>query len=114
MKVFFIIFVTLCFPSVFAGTGHFHPTQIVKCKSECTKDEVSAVAKKSLDHLALKGKIQTSWINVPLEKVEMKPFKKGPEWVLTFVDKNQPTNKQRLFVFITKKGWISGSNFTGE
>ncbi|MCK6596197.1 MAG: DUF6488 family protein [Bacteriovoracaceae bacterium] len=112
---FIALFISLfVLTQVNAGTGHFHPTQIVKCKSDCTQEEASAVATKSLEHLVTKGKIQKSWLTIPLEKVEMKQFKKGPEWVLTFVDKNQPTNKQRLFLFITMKGWLSGSNFTGE
>ncbi len=114
MKSLLFLSMFLLAQNVLSGTGHFHPTQIVKCTSECTKEDASSVASRSLNHLIQKGKIPNSWASVPLEKVEKKQFKKGPEWVLTFVDKTQAEGKQRLFVFITMKGWLSGSNFTGE
>lgn len=114
MKTLLILTVLSFSQIVLAGTGHFHPTQIVKCSAECTQEDATGVAAKSLDYLIQKGKVPSSWSAIPLEKVEKKQFKKGPEWVLTFVDKTQPANKQRLFVFITMKGWLSGSNYTGE
>lgn len=114
MKTLLILTVLSFSQIILAGTGHFHPKQIVKCNAECTQEEAAGVATKSLNHLIQKGKIPSSWASIPLEKTEKKQFKKGPEWVLTFVDKTQPANKQRLFVFITMKGWLSGSNYTGE
>lgn len=111
-----IVLVTLIFSQVsFASGGHYHPKQIIKCASECTEAEVKKVLPTALDTLAKAKEVRESWKQVPLEKLEKRPFKKGPEWVAIFFDKNQTeVARQRLYVFITLDGWLNGANNTGN
>ena len=115
MKSLFLL-ATLIFSQVsFASGNHYHPKQIMKCASECTEAEVKAILPTSLDTLIKAKEVRDSWKQVPLEKIEKRQFKKGPEWVAIFFDKNQTeVARQRLYVFITLDGWLNGANNTGK
>ena len=92
-----------------------HAPKIAKCSKECTKEQVEASIPGALDIQVQSGKIDASWTSAKVEKVELKSFSKGSEWVATIFDeKAKDTSKQRLYVFITKKGYLNGSNFTGN
>ena len=81
----------------------------------CTEDDVKAAVPSSVEILAAKGMIDPSWKNAKIEKVEQKKFAKGMEWVATLLDEKQKDQKkQRLYIFITNKGYLNGANSTGE
>lgn len=111
-----ILLATLIFSQVlFASGNHYHPKQILKCAGECTETEVKSILPTALDTLVKAKEIRESWKQAPLEKIEKKPFKKGPEWVAIFFDKNQTeAARQRLYVFITPDGWLNGANNSGN
>lgn len=100
--------------SAIAGGNHFHPKKIVSCKAECTEAEVKGISQQALFEFIDQRMLAKSWAEIPLEKIEQKIFSKGPEWVMTFFDKNQPSGKQRVFIFVTMKGWLNGANYTGN
>ncbi len=112
-----IIFTVLLSVSSNFGFAHGdHPPRVANCATkDCTKDEIQLAVPKATEVLAGLGKIEASWVAAKVEKVEQKTFKKGPEWVAILLDEKQKDQKkQRLYIFITKKGYLNGSNFTGE
>lgn len=111
-----IVLATLIFSQVsFASGNHYHPKQILKCASECTETEVKSILPVALDTLVKAKEVRESWKQIPLEKIEKRPFKKGPEWVAIYFDQNQKEiAKQRLYVFITLDGWLNGANNSGK
>ncbi len=112
----FILLATLFFSQVLLASGnHYHPKQIMKCASECTEAGVKSILPTALDTLVKAKEAKESWKKVPLEKIEKRQFKKGPEWVAIFFDKNQTeVSRHRLYVFITLDGWLNGANNTGN
>ncbi len=111
-----ILFATLIFSQVtFASGNHYHPKQIIKCASECTEAEVKSILPTAIDTLINAREVKEAWKKVHLEKIEKRQFKKGPEWVAIYFDKNQTdVARQRLYVFITLDGWLNGANNTGN
>ncbi len=87
-----------------------HIPRVAACPDKgCTKDQIEAAVPQAVEILVKIGKIESNWSAAKVEKVEKKEFKKGPEWVATLLDQ-----KQRRYIFITTKGYISGTNLTGE
>jgi hypothetical protein len=111
-----IVLATLIFTQVsFASGDHYHPKQILKCKSECTEAEVKTILPTALDTLINAHEVREAWRQIPLEKIEKRQFKKGAEWVAIFFDKNQKeAAKQKLYLFITLDGWLNGANNSGN
>ncbi|MES2803623.1 MAG: DUF6488 family protein [Bdellovibrionota bacterium] len=92
-----------------------HPPRVAPCISkECTKEQVETAVPMAVELLTKTGKIESSWSSAKVEKVEKKDFKKSPEWVATLLDEKQPEGKKRRYIFITTKGYLNGSNLTGE
>ncbi len=99
------------------GTAHAdHAPKVAVCASKvCLQEEITAAIPKAVEVLVAKGKVEATWKAIKTEKIEQKEFKKGPEWVATLFDEKQPDQKkQRLYIFITMKGYLNGSNYTGE
>lgn len=111
MKTFIVVFALL---SSFAALAHGdHPKPIAKCASTCTKEEVEKAVPLALSNLALVGEINREWLKAKIEKVELKEFSKGKEWVVTMLD-SKKKEQQKLYVFITTNGYLNGANFTGN
>ncbi len=92
-----------------------HPPRVAPCISkECTKEQIETAIPMAVDLLVKTGKIESNWNSAKVEKVEKKDFKKSPEWVATLFDEKQPEGKKRRYIFITIKGYLNGSNLTGE
>lgn len=92
-----------------------HPPRVVLCAKECTQDEIKGAVPRATEMLANSGRIENTWTYAKLEKIEKKDFKKGPEWVVTLSDEKQKDpKKQKLFIFITMRGYLNGANHTGE
>lgn len=111
-----IIFVTALIISPGLSFAHGdHPPRVAACASkECTKEQVEPAVPMAVEMLAKAGEIESSWTTAKIEKVEKKEFKKGSEWVATLVDEKQPEGKKKRYIFITLKGYLNGSNLTGE
>jgi len=92
-----------------------HAPKVASCAKECTKEEIEAAVPAALKRLIASGKVDAAWANAKLENTELKTFKKDAEWVATVFDQDgKDTAKQRLYVYITKKGVLNGSNFDGK
>jgi hypothetical protein len=114
MKKIILTTIALLYGQVALGHGD-HPPKIATCAKECTKAEIEAAVPNAINTLVESGRIQGSWTSAKIKTVEQKNFAKGPEWVATILDeKIKDTSKQKLFVFITKKGYLNGSNYTGN
>lgn len=92
-----------------------HAPKVAACAKECTQEQVEKAVPAALDFLIAKDSLQKSWKSAKVEKVEKKQFKKSAEWVATLVDEKQTDKtKQKLYVFITLKGYLNGANYTGD
>jgi hypothetical protein len=108
-KLLFIAFASL---GSLTALGHGdHAPNVATCAKECTKEQIEAAVPKAIAALVKEGEAAPSWSSAKVESIEQKTFKKGPEWVVTMADPNQ---KQKLYVFITTKGRLNGSNHTGN
>ncbi len=104
---------TLFASSVFASGNHFHPKKFAKCKiTKCTEQEIKDSVINSVAYLSEWKKIDLSWSKASVEKLEIKQFAKGMEWMVTLVD-STPAKKKR-YVFFTLNGYVTGSNNTGK
>ncbi len=92
-----------------------HAPKVATCTKECTQEQIEKAVPTALDFLIKEDSLDKSWKSAKVEKVEKKQFKKSIEWVATLVDEKQTDKtKQKLYVFITLKGYINGANYTGE
>lgn len=92
-----------------------HPPRVVSCAAkECTKEQVELAVPMAVEMLVKAEKIESSWTNAKVERVEKKQFKKASEWVVSLIDEKQPEGKKKRYIFITLKGNLVGSNLTGE
>jgi hypothetical protein len=114
MNTFIFITALILSPAlIFAHSDH--PPRVASCSSKnCTKVQIETAVPTAVELLAKAGKVESSWATAKIEKVEKKDFKNGPEWVATLVDEKQPEGKKRRYIFITTKGYLNGSNMTGE
>ncbi len=111
MKLKIIAITTLLLSTTaFAGGEHFHPKKVAKCAKSCTAEEVKTALPEAITYLNKWGKIDMGWAGAEVVNVEQKPFKKGPEWVLTLVNEK----KEKRYVFMSLDGYVTGSNSTGE
>jgi hypothetical protein len=115
MIKFFLTAVLLIASEISFGHGD-HIPPVASCPAkECSKEQIEAGVPNAIQLLTKSGKIDSNWLTSKIEKIEQKQFAKGPEWVATLFDANQKDkSKQKLFIFITNKGYISGVNYTGE
>jgi hypothetical protein len=110
-----LIMIATVLSATFAWAHGDHARPVAQCaNSICTQAEVETAIPLAIEALAQGGKITKDWTTAKVEKTEQKTFKKGPEWVTTLFDEKQKdVTKQRLYIFITKAGYLSGANFTG-
>ncbi len=91
------------------SAGHTHE------KSELSEDKVESIAKKEIKRLANSNKISRTWVNASRVNVRIKTFGNYDEWVVIY--KNKLVNdkaKQKLYIFVTLSGKVSGANYTGK
>jgi hypothetical protein len=114
MKKCLLISILTLLPTL--GLAHAdHAPKVAACSKDCTKAEIEASVPTAVELLIKKAKLEGTWTTAKIEKVEQKQFKKASEWVATLFDEKQKdTSKQRLYIFITTKGYLNGSNFTAE
>ena len=108
MKVITILATMLLAQFAWAHGDHKPAPRVLDCTS-CTKEQVQkdhvkvfeAVAEKHPDWDASKFK-------------EVLEFNGGKEWKVVFEDKAKPEGQKNLYVFLSKKGVLTGSNTTGK
>lgn len=114
MKTIILLTALILLPNLSFAHGD-HPPRVASCASkDCTKEQIDAAVPMAVEMLVKAGKIESGWSTAKIDKVEKKDFKKGPEWVATLVDEKQPEGKKKRYIFITSKGYLNGSNLTGE
>ncbi len=99
-------------PMTFAGEGgscHFHGN---KPASEAA---VTDCANLKRNALVKDGKLEGSWQNAKLEKLELVDGKKGKEWKAVFTNPAATDKaKQNLYVLFSHPGNFIAANFTGQ
>ena len=110
-----LVAIAVLMSNVAFGHGD-HAPRVAPCLSkECTKEQINSAVPTAIEMLVKAGKVEASWASAKIEKVEQKTFSKSPEWVATLNDSSQKDQaKQKLYIFITSKGYLSGANFTGK
>ena len=83
--------------------------------SVASQTYISNVAHKEIKRLVAAGAIDKSWLKRPIADMTKKDFDKNLEWIISFNNKQiKETNKQILYVFVSLKGVLIGSNYSGE
>lgn len=107
-----VMALTAMSPSAMAGEGgscHFHGSK------PATEAIVSDCAGKRRDALVKAGKLEGSWADVALAKVELVDGKKGKEWKASFANPAASDKaKQTLYIFFSHPGNFIAANFTGQ
>ena len=89
--------------------GHKHH------KHSVSKSAIEKQAKKQLALLVKNDKIDKSWMDALVLKVEEKKFGKFTEWVVHFKnEKSKDKSKKLLYMFLNLKGKVLGANYTGN
>jgi len=110
-KVLLLIFGLICFTtsSIFAHGGSHTPGPAIKA------EKAKIIAAKAVKKLIATNKLDSAWKDIKANEPTQKSFSHGPEWVVTF---NNPSSakkeQQKLFVFVTLQGKVSGANFSGN
>ncbi len=108
-----LIFV-VSFTGLNAHGNHTHK-ETVPQKAEFSKTSVKEIAKKEVKRLSIAKKIDSSWLFVPISKMQKTLFGKKQEWVVSFNNpKINDASKQNLYIFIDLYGKLSGANYTGK
>ena len=88
--------------------GHGSTTKI-------TESQASAMATQVVATIVKKGQLDTSWSQIQPTEIKQKAFNGMPEWIVTFINPaEKDTAKQKLYIFLSLYGEITGANFKGE
>jgi hypothetical protein len=110
-----LVLVTAVLVSQLALAHGDHAPKVANCKGECTKADIEKAVPVAVMALVADGNVDQSWNAAKVDKVELREFKKSSEWVATLVDeKVKDKAKQKLYIFMTKTGTLSGANHTGQ
>jgi hypothetical protein len=91
------------------GSCHFHG------QKPATEAVVTDCANKRRATLVKSGKLDSTWQNAKLEKLELVDGKKGKEWKVSFSNPAaSDKTKQTLYVFFSHPGNFIAANFTGQ
>jgi hypothetical protein len=99
-----------------AGTGHDHGHGEAHdhARPAITAEKATQNALELIKRLVKKEKLAQSWLQAKAVKTEKKMFKKGPEWVVLYNNKEiKDAKKQNLYVFYSLKGQYIAANHSG-
>ena len=116
-KLLTILFMTFLLPTgqLLAGAGHSHGPDGGHSMGPISGEKVIEVAFKVVKKLIEKKKIDASWAEVKVASSQQKTFSKGPEWVVSIVNKKVlDASKQTLYLFFTLDGHYIAANFSGS
>ncbi len=92
-----------------AGSCHFHG------RKPATETVVSGCAEQRRDRLVNNGKLDPSWQDARLEKLELVDGRKGKEWKVMFSNPAaSDASKQTLYLFFSHPGNFIAANFDGK
>jgi uncharacterized protein DUF6488 len=106
--------------SLFAGSGHSHAghdhsnghSHEQKAVSEA---DIKEIALEKVNSLVRQKKIAKSWVNSPVDKLEISKVNYKKDLVVSFKNaKIKEKSRQTLYVFVSKSGMIKGANYTGK
>lgn len=101
--------------TLMAGSGHDHEHNHNHSHEPVTQGQAEQVASKVVLQLAEKGKIDSSWKTIQVEKSLKKKFGQNTEWVVSFNNKTiSDSKKQTLYVFLTLTGDYIAANYSGN
>ncbi len=91
------------------SAGHTH------AKKELSEVKVEGIAKAEVKRLAQANKISKTWLRAPQVSIRTKTFGSSDEWIVSYKNKLiNDKSKQKLYIFITTEGKVSGANYTGN
>lgn len=91
------------------GSCHFHGTK------PASQAVVTDCAHQRRAALVRSGKLEASWQDARLDKLELVDGKKGPEWKVSFTNPAaSDKTRQTLFLFFSHPGNFIAANFTGR
>jgi len=106
-KALIAITLIVGFNPLYAGSGHSHAPVAV------SKTTIKTIAKNEINRLAKVEKIDKSWLNKDVSKLEK--LDPGYEWRVIFKnDKITDTKQQTLYVFVSNAGRLVAVNYTGK
>lgn len=115
MKAIFMTAV-LGLTALYAQDGHSHSGHDCSTHNLGIKSaEVQKIAKKEVERLVLQKKISKSWKSVPVAKIGKMHDAYIDDWKVVFENvKIKKKSKRTLYIFISKKGNVTGANYTGK
>lgn len=89
------------------GHGHSH--------EPVTQQQAEKSASRMIAAMVRRGRIDMSWVDVPVQASEKKSFNGRPEWVVTFTNEAiTDSEKRTLYIFLTLTGEFVAANYTGH
>jgi hypothetical protein len=114
-KVAFAAILTIGFSPLYAGGNHDDHDHGEKSHPKIDEAKAKLIAVKQLNTHIDSKKLKSSWLDMPVHKIEQKTFNSKLEWVVRFKNpKIKDANRQILYVFVNLHGRVTGSNFTGK
>jgi len=116
-KLITLMFVAFLLPAgqVFAGAGHSHGPDGGHSMGPISDKQVIERGLDVVKKLVNKGKIDATWSEVKTANAQQKTFSKGPEWVVSLVNKKvSDASKQTLYLFFTLDGHYIAANYDGN
>ncbi len=115
MKALFLVGTVLTSQLVFAHGDHKPPPKVAKCAIDiCTKKEIADSVQTALQTIVQIDERRKGWATAKFVELKEQKFDKGSEWVMSFTDATKPKGEQTMYVFVTLKGYLNGSNFDGK
>lgn len=112
LAIYLLILFSLSSPLAYGGAGHDHGNEPSEAISKVAAEEKAMAVVKSITK---NGKLPESWASLEPAKIGQKTYKKGPEWVVTFMNpKAEDKDKRTLYVFLSLSGKFLGANFSGN
>ncbi|MGE4396136.1 MAG: DUF6488 family protein [Sulfurimonas sp.] len=103
--------------TLFAGSGHSHDGEHGHSHTlvKVSEKKVKQTAKRELQGLIKRAKIDKSWSSIEAQSMEKKSFDGKMEWVVVFMNKSvKDVKKQKLHIFVTEYGEVTGANYSGK
>lgn len=103
--------------TLFAGSGHSHDAEHGHSHAsvKVSEEKVKQIAKRELQGLIKRSKIDKSWSSIEAQSTEKKSFGGKMEWVAVFMNESiKDIKKQKLYVFVSEYGEVTGANYSGK
>lgn len=86
-----------------------------KDSQRINSEKIQIIATKEVKRLVAEKKVAKSWKSIPVFHIGRTTSSYIDDWVVVFENvKIKKKSRRRLYIFITKKGNITGANYTGK